>query len=348
MKQADLLGAYAFGGPLGSARLKQQPEDFQVDEQLDIELSGSGEHLWLWLEKRQLNTEQAARRLARAAGVALRQVSYAGLKDRQALTRQWFSLHLPGKELDLSSLRDEQMQVLKQQRHSRKLQRGAHKGNSFFIRLRNLQAPQELLDQRLREISSHGVPNYFGPQRFGHNASNLQQALEYAQEQQLPPQRELRSRLLSTARSFLFNRVLAARVADGSWQRAQNGDVLGFANSRSSFLAQPEDLQDPRLQLLDLHPTAALWGEGELASRGAVAELEQEQIQEYAQLANWLVQAGLKQERRVTRLVVSGLKWCYPAQNILELRFTLPVGCFATVVLRELLAVEDVNDTCEF
>lgn len=348
MTEQQLLGPRAFGAPCGSATLKHTPEDFQVDEQLQIELSGSGEHLWLWVEKRQLNTEDAARMLARAAGVPLRQVGYAGLKDRQALTRQWFSLHLPGQQADLSGLQDERLQVLQQQRHSRKLQRGAHSGNSFYLRLRNVQADRQQLEQRLALIASQGVPNYFGLQRFGFDGGNVQQALEFARSGQLPPRRNQRSRLLSSARSFVFNQILAARVADGSWRQAQNGDVLGFTNSRSNFVASADDLQDPRLAKLDVHPTAALWGSGQSPAGGVIGELEQAVAGTHQELCQWLEQAGLKQERRITRLPVSGFRWCYPEQNVLELRFALPVGCFATVVLRELLAFEDVNISCEF
>ena len=348
MTEQQLLGPRAFGTPCASAILKHTPEDFQVDEQLQIELSGSGEHLWLWVEKRQLNTEDAARILARAAGVPLRQVGYAGLKDRPALTRQWFSLHLPGKQTDLAGLQDERLQVLQQQRHSRKLQRGAHSGNAFRLRLRNVQGDLQQLEQRLEQVVSQGVPNYFGLQRFGFGGSNVQQALEFARSGQLPPRRNQRARLLSSARSFLFNQILAARVADGSWQQAQIGDVLGFTNSRSSFVASIEDLQDPRLAMLDVHPTAALWGNGQSMAGGMIAGLEQAVAGKHEELCRWLEQTGLKQERRITRLPVSGFRWCYPEQNVLELRFALPVGCFATVVLRELLAFEDVNIPCEF
>src|SRR5690606_11835333 len=114
MTEEQRQGPRAHGGPCGSAVLKAVAEDFQVDEVLDIPLSGEGEHLWLWVEKRNLNTEEAARRIARATGVPLRSISYAGLKDRQALTRQWFSLHLPGKaDPVLDQAEDETLKILK-------------------------------------------------------------------------------------------------------------------------------------------------------------------------------------------------------------------------------------------
>src|SRR5690554_4511120 len=160
MREVDLLGPRAFGETCGSAKLKASAEDFQVDEVLDIPLSGDGEHLWLWVEKRLLNTEEAARRIAKAAGVSLRQVSYAGLKDRQALTRQWFSIHLPGKaDPQLAAAESAELRILDRQRHSRKLQRGAHAANGFTIRLTALQADRLALEERLQTIAAQGVPN---------------------------------------------------------------------------------------------------------------------------------------------------------------------------------------------
>ena len=214
MNEFDLLGPLAYGEALGTAVLKATAEDFQVDEVLDIPLSGDGEHLWLWVEKRGLNTEEAARRLAKAAGVPLRTVSYAGLKDRQALTRQWFSVQLPGKaDPDLSGAENDTLKILKTSRHKRKLQRGAHAANGFTLRLTQLNADKDALEQRLQLIAKQGVPNYFGSQRFGWQGGNLGEARDYAARKALPEQRNVRSRLLSTARSYLFNQVLAARVA---------------------------------------------------------------------------------------------------------------------------------------
>ncbi|HBO8979028.1 TPA: tRNA pseudouridine(13) synthase TruD, partial [Pseudomonas aeruginosa] len=147
--ELDLLGPRAHGAACGEAVLKAVAEDFQVDEVLDIPLSGEGEHLWLWVEKRGLNTEEAARRLGRAAGVQQKNVSYAGLKDRQALTRQWFSLHLPGKaDPDLGAAEGADLRILRRTRHSRKLQRGAHAANGFTLRLTGLRAERALLDAR--------------------------------------------------------------------------------------------------------------------------------------------------------------------------------------------------------
>lgn len=346
MTESELLGPCAYGAALGSAVLKATAEDFQVDEVLDIPLSGDGEHLWLWVEKRGLNTEEAARRLARAAGVQLRTVSYAGLKDRQALTRQWFSIQLPGKaDPDMSAAENETLKILKSTRHKRKLQRGAHAANGFTLRLTQLNADKDALQARLESIAKAGIPNYFGAQRFGYLGGNLGEARDYAARQALPEQRAVRSRLLSTARSYLFNQVLAARVADGTWQQAQVGDLLAFTDSRSFFPAGIEECSDPRLAILDLHPTGPQWGAGESPASGATATLENDVANRESALRDWLTRAGMEHERRILRLPIGGLTWHYPEPDILQLEFVLPAGCFATAFVRELVDLVPVGQT---
>ncbi len=352
MTELQLLGPRAHGEACGRAVLKATAEDFQVDEVLDIPLAGEGEHLWLWVEKRGLNTEEAARRLARAAGVSQRNISYAGLKDRQALTRQWFSLHLPGKaDPDLSAAEGETLAILKQVRHKRKLQRGAHAANGFTLRLTDLRADREALEQRLQRIREQGVPNYYGLQRFGWQGGNVADARAFAERGELPEQRNLRSRLLSAARSFLFNRALAARVEEGSWNQARVGDLLAFTDSRSFFMAGESECDDPRLAILDLHPTGPLWGEGPSPAGGAAQALEQGIAETEPALAAWLAKAGMAHERRILRLPIADLTWHYPEPEIVQLQFVLPAGCFATVVVRELVDLLPAGQTdspCEF
>ncbi|MBT8768636.1 tRNA pseudouridine(13) synthase TruD [Metapseudomonas boanensis] len=346
MNELELLGPRAYGEPTGRAQLKATAEDFQVDEVLDIPLAGEGEHLWLWVEKRELNTEEAARRIARAAGVPLRVVSYAGLKDRQALTRQWFSLHLPGKaDPDLASAENPSLRILKSARHKRKLQRGAHSANGFILRLTRLDADRDALEGRLQAIAAGGIPNYFGLQRFGHGGGNVIDARAFAERRELPVQRNLRSRLLSAGRSFLFNRVLAERVADGTWQQACVGDLLAFTDSRSFFAAGEAECSDPRLAQLDLHPTGPLWGTGESSAAGSCQILEQRIAATEPDLCRWLAEAGLAHERRILRLPIGGLTWHYPEPDVLQLEFVLPAGCFATAVVRELVDLLPAGQT---
>ncbi|AOE87091.1 tRNA pseudouridine(13) synthase TruD [Pseudomonas sp. TCU-HL1] len=346
MTELELLGPRAHGEALGQAQLKAVAEDFQVDEVLDIPLAGEGEHLWLWVEKRELNTEEAARRIARAAGVPLKVVSYAGLKDRQALTRQWFSLHLPGKsDPDLSGAENANLRILKSARHKRKLQRGAHSANGFTLRLARLAADREALEQRLKRLAEAGVPNYFGLQRFGHGGGNVVDARAFAERKELPVQRNVRSRLLSAGRSFLFNRVLAERVAAGTWNQAQVGDLLAFTDSRSFFAAGEAECVDPRLAELDLHPTGPLWGAGASPAGGANQSVEQRVAAAEEALCRWLAEAGLEHERRILRLPIGGLTWHYPEPDVLQLEFVLPAGCFATAVVRELVDLLPAGQT---
>jgi tRNA pseudouridine13 synthase len=346
MSEFELLGPRAHGQVCGTAVLKASAEDFQVDEVLDIPLAGEGEHLWLWVEKRGLNTEEAARRIARAAGVPLRMISYAGLKDRQALTRQWFSLHLPGQaDPDLSAAESPSLGIRKTMRHKRKLQRGAHSANGFTLRLTRLSADREALQQRLQQIAAQGIPNYYGLQRFGHDGGNLADARQFAERKDMPVQRNLRSRLLSAARSYLFNRVLAERVAAATWNQAQVGDLLAFTDSRSFFMAGEAECSDPRLALLDLHPTGPLWGAGVSPAGGAAQALEQGVAEDEQVLADWLAEAGMTHERRILRLPIGGLTWHYPEPDVLQLEFVLPAGCFATVVVRELVDLLPAGQT---
>lgn len=338
----DCLGPTAWGEPCGNAVLKALPEHFRVTEVLDIELSGEGEHLWLLIEKRNQNTEDVAKRLARVAGLKVRDVSYAGLKDRKAVTRQWFSLQLPGRaDPDFSALWTGDLQCIDSRRHSRKLQRGAHSANQFVIHLSQLQADVALLDARLQQVSASGVPNYFGPQRFGYAAGNVADALSWAERGALPPARGTRSRLLSTARSLIFNRVLAQRVAVGSWNRVVAGDCMAFTHSRSQFSAERLASDDPRLAALDVHPTGPLWGYGDTPVSAEVALLERQVAESEPTLVAWLLAAEVEQARRILRLPIGALTWHYPSPDSLVVEFTLPTGCFATAVLRELVTLTD-------
>lgn len=344
MTEFELLGPYAFGVPSATAILKATPADFQVEEQLDITLSGEGEHLWLWVEKQGLNTEEVAIQLSKYAKLPVRAISYAGLKDRQAITRQWFSLHLPGKQdPDFSTAETEQWKVLQAVRHHRKLQRGAHKSNAFVIRLQDFHGDKDDLIQRLQRIKDQGVPNYYGTQRFGREGFNVLKAQEFAEQRILPDKRHVRSRLLSSARSFLFNQVLAVRVQQNTWNQIVMGDLIGFSGSHSFFPAAELAADDSRFAGLDIHPTVMLWGKGALATTAVTQQLEASVAHQYQPLCVWLESANLEQERRISRLVVSDLTYEFHEQNI-QLTFNLPVGSFATVVLRELVQLETINE----
>jgi tRNA pseudouridine13 synthase len=278
--------------------------------------------------------------LARCAGVPLRDVSYAGLKDRQAVTEQWFSVHLPGSATpDWSKLGSADVSILREARHSRKLRRGALRGNRFRITVHDLVTDPGLLRQRLETIAAAGVPNYFGEQRFGRNGSNLRTAERFFGNTHMRLSRHQRGLVLSAARSLLFNAVLSRRVSEGSWNLALPGDAMQLQGSHSYFVATVVDAElQQRVAEHDVHPTGPLHGRGTAAVEAEVLALESAVLAGYPAWQAGLEAAGLKQERRALRLILDKLEWTQPATDVLCLEFSLPAGAYATSVLRELLS----------
>lgn len=333
---------YAFGGPVGAGQLRVEPEDFQVQEIGICEPDGAGEHVWLWVRKRNANTEWVARQLARFAGVTPREVSYAGLKDRHAVTEQWFSVQLPGKaDPDWHSARIEGVEILRAERHSRKLKRGALRGNRFRVRIRAFNGTREALEMRLAAIVQRGIPNYFGVQRFGRNGQNLAAAAAMLRGDGPRVDRHVRGLYLSAARSFLFNQVLAARVSAGSWEQMLLGDALQLDGSRSWFIADGSDpTLEQRIADLAVHPTGPLWGRGALGTQAAANELEAATLAAYSDWCKGLEHAGLEQDRRALRVAVRDIEAQWLDENDLVFQFSLPSGCYATTVLRELIQTQ--------
>ncbi|BCX87797.1 tRNA pseudouridine13 synthase [Methylomarinovum tepidoasis] len=325
-----------FGPPLGRAQVKQAAEDFQVEEILGFTPSGEGEHVFLWVEKRGRNTEDVAMELARFAGVPRRQVSYAGLKDRHALTWQWFCVHLPGRrELPWDGCRGDGFAVLRWTRNRRRLRKGALQGNRFRLRLQGFDGDRAAFEARLQQIARRGMPNYFGPQRFGHGGGNLARAVAMLQGEKVRS-RHHRGLYLSAARAVIFNQVLALRVEAGCWDRALPGDLLMFDGGGAFFRAEGIDAEiEARMARLALHPTGPLWGEGE----GAVGEAgawEHRAVSLWPDLAAALVREA-KMQRRPLRVRVRDLRWEWEEPAALRLSFTLPAGSYATGLVHELI-----------
>ena len=316
-----------------------------MEEILGFEADGEGEHLLLRVEKRGANTVWVARELARYAGVSPREVSYAGMKDRQALATQHFSLWL-GKHVqpDWAAHQHAEFRILEVARHRRKLRIGSLKGNRFRIVLRDLSMPAKELESKLVSIRERGVPNYFGPQRFGRDGANIAQAEALFSSQRNLRDRKLRGLLLSTARSCLFNAVLSRRVEEHSWDRVLAGEICMLEGSHSVFHAESVDAAlTVRAQSGDLHPTGPLWGRGESRVTGEVAALETSVVHDYAVIAQGLENAGLEQARRALRLPLKDLVWTTNTSQSLVLEFFLPAGAYATAVLRELADTEELQ-----
>ena len=315
--------ARAHGAPLFRARIRATPDDFRVSEELGWEFSGDGEHDYLWIQKTSANTEWVARQLARFADVPARDVGYSGLKDRHAVTRQWFSVprwHAP----DWPRLDVEGVELLDVRRHNRKLRRGAHKANAFRIVLRGERLAEhgERLEERLTRIGQQGVPNYFGEQRFGRDGGNIELADVWAGGKRLP--RHKRSLAISTIRALLFNEQLDARVRADSWNVLLPGDKANLAGTGSVFdVDEVDDVLQERLDAMDIHPAGLLAGEG--------SGLGPESWQ--AALDKARVEAG----SRSLRLIAGNLEWSV-APDAVTVSFKLGRGAFATAVLREICA----------
>lgn len=330
----------ALGTPPATGRLRTVPEDFVVEEVLGFEPDGAGSHLLLTVEKRGANSGWVAAQLARAAGVAARDVGYCGQKDRDAVTRQSYTLPWPvGAPIEPAlGWSGEGYRVLGAARHGRKLRPGSHRGNRFSLRVRGLSGDAAAVAGRLAEIAGRGVPNYFGPQRFGRGGANLVQALAWADSGSAPRDRATRSFALSAARSALFNSVLAERVRAGNWDRLLAGEVAMLDGRRSFFPVEEPDAEiEERCARLDVHPSGPLYGRGASPVAGEAALIEARVIGAQPGICALLESQGLEHERRALRLPVRGLDWTLQ-HDVLDLAFELPRGGFATALLHEILA----------
>jgi tRNA pseudouridine13 synthase len=326
----DLNFPFAYGGPKAEADFRCSPEDFFVDEQLGFELSGEGEHVYLHLQKRGDNTEWLARQIAKLADVQPMDVGYCGLKDRHAVTRQWFSVYLPkGAEPQWETLNSDTVKLLSVARHRQKLRRGQHRSNRFEICLRNLSG--EVSEETLQAVFEQGVPNYFGEQRFGHGGNNLVDANIFLHGERKIKNRQRRGMLMSAARSWLFNLVLGERIRQESetWRQANEGEALSV--EEETVAAGP------------------LWGRGRSLVSGETLAFEEGVLDPWKSWCEALEHVGLDQQRRALNLrpIDGSWQWLDPregdAHTGLRLSFELPPGTYATAVLRELSRLNNLS-----
>ena len=334
---------HAWGTLPGSALIRSCPEDFIVREQLGFEPSGDGEHAFLHLQKRNLNSMDLLQRVSELSGVAPRDIGFSGLKDRNAVTSQWFSVGMAGRTQpdwrDLEAPGD--VQVLEVRRHRRKLRRGVHKANRFTLVLREVSGDQAALEQRLQLLRDEGVPNYFGEQRFGRGGSTLEQARRWMSGGRRQS-RTKRSLYLSALRSYLFNTLLGARVAAGDWNTVLSGDVCILQGTRSLFTCElaDEDIRD-RTSRGDIHPGLPLWGRG-LSPEGTDRARQQvECLADDVELCEFLEGAGLELSWRPARMLADDFCWQFCDDGSLQLDFALGAGSYATALLAELVQYKE-------
>ncbi len=321
------------GGSLGTA-----PEDFRVEEVPAYLPSGEGEHVYVQVEKRSLTTPELVQRLARAAEVEPRDIGYAGLKDKHAVTTQWLSL--PGKARAVKEWElPDGVRVLAESRHNNKLRTGHLSGNRFRIALVGVDADAL---ERARVLKSalleRGLPNYFGAQRFGRGGENLARAVAWIQG---GGRARLSSFLLklypSVVQSEIFNRYLSRRrELDLSVLRA--GEIVRLEGSSATFLVEDVEREQPRLAAREIHLTGPLPGPKQRPASGAPLELEGEVIAGLELSAQALDVLGRFAPGARRDLLVTPTDFEVEADGAdrLVLSFGLPPGSYATVLIREL------------
>jgi len=343
MKKTQLSFKYLYGKPTVTALLRDKISDFKVFEILPYQPCGEGEHLYIYIRKTGANTNFVARELAKYFRVKESLVSYAGLKDRFAITEQWFGVHLPGKKsYDLADLKIEGVEVLKINRHNKKLRIGDLQGNRFELILRNVSQVKEVME-RWQKITSEGVPNYFGEQRFGINGGNLPKALELFAGADVKDKKK-RGMYISAARSLLFNAIIDKRIEQGTFNQLVSGDACMLANSQSVFkVPVVNDELRQRLKTHEIDITASMWGAGELMTTDDALVLEQGISKQFNEFCQGLARLGLKQERRKIRLIPRDTNFSLEGDDV-KLEFFLPAGSYATTVLKELVNYKDMTE----
>ncbi len=324
--------------PAISGAIRLRPDDFIVREIPLIDPDGEGAHLWLEVEKRNANSNWVAGQIASAAGVHAREVGFAGMKDRNGVTSQWFSVSM--QEASDSNWRNWEIPdatILQASRHGRKLRRGALRGNRFRIVVRKMRGDPGQLDERLKQVAAGGVPNYFGPQRFGFGGRNVERGARWLYRGGRLA-RNKKSIYISAVRSFLFNQVLSSRVEQRNWNRITDGEVAQLDGSHSLFPCNiPDENLVRRCEEFDIHPTGPLPGKGGLQAENEAATLESTALIGHESLIIALANAGVEAGRRSLRLLPGGMKWEIGDEHVV-LEFDLPPGGYATAVLRELVS----------
>ena len=318
-------------------RIRSVPEDFEVEERLLYPLEGEGPHLYLWVEKRLCNTDDVARSLAQVLDLPRRDVGYAGRKDRLAVTRQWFSVprEAAGR---LGEWEHPGARILDRQWHREKLRVGQLRGNRFRLQVREVdEATGEAAIARLAEVARVGLPNRFGPQRFGRDGKNAERGADVLKRQRITGNRRHAWLMVSALQAAVFNRVLELRRA--GLDELLEGDVAIVHATGETFLVT-EGIEPRRLERFELSPTGPMFGSKMAWPRGETAEVERQAMADFGlgDPRRLDLPRGLKLygDRRPLRIQPKGAeaRW---QDDVLEVTVELPAGAYATVLLDEIL-----------
>ncbi len=326
-----------------TGKIRNSAADFLVIEHHDMDFTESGEHLWLKIEKTHSNTAWVATQLASACKVPARQVGFAGLKDRHAITQQWFSVQLP-KISDPTAIKaklPDEVKLLEHHWHQSKIKSGQLTHNEFKLVVRDVQGDLAVIEQNIAALKQTGAPNYFGPQRFGHDLNNIQQAQDWFAGKIKVNNKKLRGLLISSARSHIFNLIVAQRIEQKVWDQVIDGDILQLDKSHSWFPASDATATElkHRLNTFDIHLTAALWGEDAVQSTAQCATLESKIASSLPAYTPGFISHRVKQDRRAMRIQAHDLTHHWQDKN-LHINFMLQPGAYATSILREIIAIE--------
>ena len=337
--------AYASTEPTILASYKVSPEDFQVKEILNFEPDGEGDHVFLLIEKTGLSTQDVQKHLMSFYQLPDKDVSFSGMKDKQAITQQWFSVKKSQLNTkDIVKLETERLTVKSVINNKRKLRRGSHYGNQFSIRLTELSESPSALVEQLNNLRLKGVPNYFGEQRFGKYGDNVDYAKKLFNGSLKIKGRYKRGLYLSAARAYLFNLVLSERVNKKNWDSYVPGDVMSLEGSSASFKPENWDAAlAARLESYDIHPSGPMWGSGVLATEELSYAIETKVVNTEPELKEGLEKFGLKQERRALRSMPFNLSYKVENDKTMVIDFNLSKGAYATSFLRELVKLRPLN-----
>jgi tRNA pseudouridine13 synthase len=345
---ADLPG---IGG-----RIKTEPEDFEVEEIPAYEPSGSGDFLYLWLEKRDLGAEYFVRQVARRLGIPADEVGTAGLKDRRAVTRQMVSVPARA-EARLGELAGDGIRVLRLSRHGNKLRPGHLHGNRFCVLVRGPEpGAAERLAPLLDRLRAEGLPNFYGPQRFGQEGLTALGGLALLRGEPptvVSPQsgkklhlrsRFLRKLALSAVQSLLFNHYLARRMSDGLLRRVLPGDVMAKWPFGGMFVAEDVPAEQARFDARETVHAGPMFGRKTFAAAAEAAAREAAVLDEAGLPPSAFHQFGnlLQGTRRHNLVYLDDLAAAVEPEG-LRLTFALPAGSYATVLLRELMKAPDAE-----
>ena len=347
---SDIMSNFSwlYGKPVATGKLKQLPEHFIVKEVLGFTFTGKGEHLMVKIRKTGENTKYVANELAKFCGVKSKDISWAGLKDRHAITEQWLSVHLPKSDhlkFALFEATHPGVEILEMTRHNKKLRPGDLLGNSFQLIATEVTDMDDVLT-RLEKVKVSGVPNYFGSQRFGHEGNNVTEARRWGRENVRTRDNTKRSFYLSAARSWIFNHIVSQRITEGYFTQPVDGDILLDQNGRTvnENVTSEESIQ--HIQKGEWSISAALAGDNQLPTSETALTLEQPQLDAEPDLMALIRGNRMRHERRSVELHPGNLSWSTEGDT-LTLNFSLSSGSFATVIVRELLQEIEVERTYE-